>query len=144
VRSRLLSNSCDPCPFSYVRPFAAEAEEDGSAARNSAVVKAALQLCPRGTSEARADHPEPVRVPDYVLAPWVKSQVPEGDPLRDGFRAQGFRLARLLDRFTTRGAITFFYIDVRHGKSSRRPDNITFIGHRIHARFSSITRSTSR
>lgn len=66
--------------------------------------------------------------PDYVLAPWVRKQVPDGDSLRDGFAPKGSDL-RDFSIVCDRGRHHVFYIDARHGKSSRHSDNVTFIGH---------------
>jgi len=66
--------------------------------------------------------------PNYLLAPWLEKHVAADDPLRHGFVPCGSDL-RDFSIIFDRGCWHVFYIDLRHGKSSRRPDNFTFIGH---------------
>jgi hypothetical protein len=98
-----------------------------TASNGTAVVKSPTELSP----EERARREEVIRKlsdANYVLAPWVKSQVVNDNPLRDGFVPKGSDL-RDFSIVYDKGRYHVFYIDVRHGKSSRRPDNFTFIGH---------------
>ena len=100
---------------------------DSSASNSTAVVKSLADFSP----EERARREEIIRRlsdANYVLAPWVRNQVVGDNPLRDGFVPNGSDL-RDFSIVYDNGRYHVFYIDVRHGKSSRRPDNITFIGH---------------
>ena len=66
--------------------------------------------------------------PDYILAPYLEKQIDTDDPVRDGFVPIGSDL-RDFTVIQGRGCYHVFYIDVRHGKHSRRPDNPFFVGH---------------
>ena len=66
--------------------------------------------------------------PDFILAPYLLKQMDTDNPIRDGFVPIGsdfrdFTIVR------DRGRYHAFYIDVRHGKHSRRSDNPFFVGH---------------
>lgn len=66
--------------------------------------------------------------PEYILAPYLTRTTATDDPIRDGF----VPVASDLRDFTVvayRGRYHVFYIDIRHGKHSRRPDNPFFIAH---------------
>lgn len=65
-----------------------------------------------------------------MLAPWVRQQLLYADPLRDGFVPKGSDVRDFsIICGEADGLHHVFYIDVRHGKSSRRPDNMHYIGH---------------
>ena len=66
--------------------------------------------------------------PDFILAPYLEKQIDRDDPIRDGFLPIGSDL-RDFTIIEDRGRYHVFYIDIRHGKHSRRPDNPYFIGH---------------
>jgi len=71
---------------------------------------------------------------DFSLAPWLSKQVAASDPLRDGFVPIG---SDLRDFSIIKHEQTYhvYYTDVRHGKSSRRPDNLHYVGHASTANF---------
>lgn len=66
--------------------------------------------------------------PNFILAPYMERQVDTDDPIRDGFVPIGSDL-RDFTVVRDRGRYHVFYIDIRHGKHSRRPDNPFFISH---------------
>lgn len=106
---------------------AADGPGDLGALRRSAQVGSLSDFSP----EERARREEIIRSlsdPESVQAAWVRSQVVGDNPLRDGFVPKGSDL-RDFSIVQDGGHYHVFYIDVRHGKSSRRPDNFTFIGH---------------
>ncbi len=66
--------------------------------------------------------------PNYILAPYLEQHITSKNPIRDGFLPVGsdFRDFTVVEN---RGTFHAFYIDVRHGKHSRRPDNPFYNGH---------------
>jgi hypothetical protein len=107
--------------------LAVETATDNLPADKAATVRSLAEFPP----EERARREEIIRKlsdANYVLAPWVRNAVLGNDPLRDGFVPQGSDL-RDFSIVHDKGRYHVFYIDIRHGKSSRQPDNFTFIGH---------------
>ena len=67
--------------------------------------------------------------PDYVLADFLKTRLATDDPVRDGFAPRGSDLRDFSVIRGHDGRYHVFFIDVMHGKSSRAPDNYTFLAH---------------
>lgn len=66
--------------------------------------------------------------PDFTLAPWLLNHTVHKDSIRNGFIPKGSDI-RDFSIIKNKHTYHVFYTDVRHGKSSRRPDNIHFVGH---------------
>ena len=127
MRSRLLSILAILAQFSFANTSSGDTVNDSASVGNAAAVKSLSSFSP----EEQARRREIIRKlsdPEYVQAQWVVSQVVSDNPLRDGFVPKGSDL-RDFSIVYDKGRYHLFYIDIRHGKSSRRPDNMTFIGH---------------
>jgi predicted GH43/DUF377 family glycosyl hydrolase len=71
---------------------------------------------------------------NYILAPYLEQHLVSKNPIRDGFLPKGsdFRDFTIIEH---KGRFHAFYIDIRHGKHSRRPDNPFYNGHASTADF---------
>lgn len=127
MRSRLLPILAILAQFSFSNTSPGDTTNDLAPAGNAATVRP-LSSFPPAEQARRREIIRKLSDPEYVLAKWVVSQVVGDNPLRDGFVPKGSDL-RDFSVVYDKGRYHLFYIDIRHGKSSRRPDNMTFIGH---------------
>lgn len=87
-----------------------------------------LSEYPRAERKRRRRIIQQLTDPDFILAAYLDREVATDDPIRDGFVPIGSDL-RDFTVVRRRGRVHVFYIDIRHGKHSRRADNPFFIGH---------------